>query len=193
MAPLYHTSVGNTDPKKNTDNVLLSFIHYRKKLNGSLPLVVGDFPRTYLKNILKKYKAEELYNEIITLGYIRNTDLPSIYRKATFFLYPSLRESFGIPILEAMACGCPVITSNRSCMPEIAGDASLLVNPEDTMDISMAMLSLEVSAPERNLLSNRGLEQVKKFSWKKSAQQYELLFNEIYIGKQSHKLLLKNA
>jgi glycosyltransferase involved in cell wall biosynthesis len=170
--------LGNTDPKKNTLNVIRAFVHYRRNLKGTLPLVVGDFSKDYLLEILNQNIASELIDEIITLGYINNNDLPFIYKRATGFLYPSLRESFGIPILEAMACGCPVITSNVSSMPEIAGEAAIQVSPLDTKSISDALLQIEKNIETRNQMKSKGLEQASKFSWSISAKKYASLYSQ---------------
>lgn len=173
--------LGNTDPKKNTNNVIKAYVHYRKKLNGTLPLVVGDFNIARLKESLKQNNASDLFSSIITLGYIPNNDLPTVYRNATCFLYPSLRESFGIPILEAMACGCPVITSETSSMPEIAGKAAKIINPTDITEMAFAMRTIEFSDAERTRLAALGPDQVKSFNWRKSANQYADLFDELML------------
>lgn len=174
----FYFFLGNTDPKKNTANVLKAFVHYRKNLRGTLKLVMGDFSRSYLQDLLAQANALDLQDEIVTLGYISNQDLPVIYKKATGFLYPSLRESFGIPILEAMACGCPVITSNTSSMPEIAGDAAILVSPSDVNGIGQSLWTLEKNNDVRMTMRSRGFCQVKKFHWAESARQYAALYQQ---------------
>jgi glycosyltransferase involved in cell wall biosynthesis len=130
-----------------------------------------DFNRKKLETILSKINHPELMDRIILTGYINNTDLPALYSLCEVFLYPSLRESFGIPILEAMKCGVPVITSDTSSMPEIAGDAALLVNPENTGAINSAMQQLTSNDKTKSRLIEKGYQQSDKFSWKKMAHQ----------------------
>ena len=103
-------------------------------------------------------------------GYIPNSDLPALYNGAFAFLYPSLRESFGIPMLESMACGTPIIAGNTSAMPEIAGEGALLANPLDENDIARKILLLEENDTFYRQQVDYGLERVKLFSWKKSAE-----------------------
>jgi len=109
-----------------------------------------------------------------------NTDLPAIYRQSKAFLYPSLRESFGIPMLEAMACGVPVITSNTSSMPEVAGDAALIVNPYKPEEITNAMLDLYNKEDLRLQLVEAGLKQAARFSWRAMAKDVLNIYNELY-------------
>ena len=107
---------------------------------------------------------------VVVAGYIRNQDLPYIYSNAFAFLYTSLRESFGIPLLEAMASGTAVITSNTSSMPEIAGDKAALVNPENAEDIAQMMLRLENDMELRCQIVDYGIQRAKLFSWKNTAE-----------------------
>jgi glycosyltransferase involved in cell wall biosynthesis len=103
--------------------------------------------------------------------------MPLVYQAATLFLYPSLRESFGLPILEAMGCGVPVITSNTSSMPEVSGDAALLVDPEQPDQITEAMLSLLSDDELRNELCRRGKARAAAFTWEKAARQLLSIYN----------------
>ena len=108
---------------------------------------------------------------IVLTGYVANTDLPAIYSQSELFLYPSLRESFGIPILEAMASGAPVITSNTSSMPEIAGKAGIMIDPYQPEQITTAM---KIVSSEINLkaeMIREGILQATKFSWKTMAEE----------------------
>ncbi|HTH57263.1 MAG TPA: glycosyltransferase family 1 protein [Cyclobacteriaceae bacterium] len=184
--------LGNTDPKKNTDNVIRAYAHYRNQLNGTLPLVIGDYPRKLVEKILVKNGDGYLLEDIISLGYIRQFDLAALYRKATGFLYPSVRESFGIPILEAMASHCPVITSHTSSMPEVAEDAAVLINPSQAEELANAMLKIEIDKVFRNELIAKGDERVRDFSWNKSAKQYAQLYDELFTYKMLNKLSIQN-
>ena len=113
--------LGNTDPKKNTERTLVAYANYLKQSDIKRPLLMADLDRSYLDDIIARNHIEHIREYLSLPGYISNADLPNIYQNAFAFLYTSLRESFGIPLLEAMACGTPVITSNTSSMPEIAG------------------------------------------------------------------------
>ena len=113
-------------------------------------------------------------------GYIVNSDLPYIYNGAFAFLYTSLRESFGIPLLEAMACGTPVITSNTSSMPEIAGHDAILVNPESSDEIAQMMLQLERDEDLYKKQKTLGLERAKLFSWRKTTENLLKLYQEVH-------------
>ena len=111
--------------------------------------------------------------------YVVNTDLPAIYSQADVFLYPSLRESFGIPMLEAMRCGVPVITSNTSSMPEVSGNAALIIDPFKPDEIVDAMKKIMTDQQLRNNLIEKGLEQSAKFSWRNMAHEVLELYNSI--------------
>ena len=112
-------------------------------------------------------------------GYVINTDLPAIYCQCKVFLYPSLRESFGIPMLEAMACGVPVITSNTSSMPEVAGSAAYIIDPYKPEEITSALIMLEKDQELRKKLIEAGFIQAAKFSWKAMAQSVLEIYREI--------------
>ena len=117
---------------------------------------------------------------IVIPGYIVNGDLPNIYNNAFAFLYPSLRESFGIPLLEAMACGTPVITSNTSSMPEIGGPYAILINPENPDEIAEMMLRLERDDEFYRQQEKIGIERAQLFSWKQTAERLLDLYEDVY-------------
>jgi len=173
--------LGNTDPKKNLKGVLeaLSILDNSSQLN--LPLVMPDFGEEELMSLLGTMAATGLRSKIHLTGYIPNHDLPAVYAKATLFLYPSLRESFGLPILEAMACGCPVITSNTSSMPEIAGDAALLIDPFDPKTLAEAIHLLLLDPARRQHLIDKGFTRPPMFSYLRGAERvmdiYKRTFN----------------
>jgi glycosyltransferase involved in cell wall biosynthesis len=171
--------LGNTDPKKNTKNVLRAYAHYIKK-NDIIPLVMLDFGENNLKTMLVEIDEPQLREHIHLTGYIINSDLPAIYNLCEVFLYPSMRESFGIPILEALACGTPVVTSNTSSMPEIAGEAAIIVNPHNPKEIADSIVKILNNHKYRKELSVKGMKHSKQFSWKIMAQKYLMVYKEIY-------------
>ena len=132
-----------------------------------------------LHKILSEIENPELINQIVLTGYVVNTDLPAIYAQSSVFLYPSLRESFGIPMLEAMACGVPVITSNTSSMPEVAGDAAHIVDPFKPEEITEGIIKILNDETYRKSLCTKGLERSKQFSWQNMAQDYLKLYESI--------------
>ncbi len=172
--------LGNTDPKKNTKGTLKAYSDFLKKTNSPIKLVMLDYDLTELKKLLEDIGDSKLIEKIILTGYVKNTDLPSIYSLCEIFLYPSLRESFGIPILEAMACGVPVITSNTSSMPEISGDAAYLVNPTKPEEITLAIEQILNKEEVKESLISKGLSQAGKFSWYAMAENVLALYLEIF-------------
>src|SRR5574344_1489355 len=175
----YFFFLGNTDPKKNTERTLIAYSKYLERSTHKRKLLLADLNEQNLNMMLKANDIEGIRDHIIISGYIVNSDLPSIYNSAFAFLYTSLRESFGIPLLEAMACGTPVITSNTSSMPEIAGSNGCFVNPEDSNDIASNMLKLENDTNYYDQLREFGLKRAPYFSWKHTAEDLLALYEDI--------------
>jgi glycosyltransferase involved in cell wall biosynthesis len=176
----YFFFLGNTDPKKNTERTLVAYSKYLKQSEVKRKLLMADLDPDYLNGIIEHNHIENIRENIVMPGYIVNSDLPYIYNNAFAFLYTSLRESFGIPLLEAMACGTPVITSNTSSMPEIGGKDAILVNPESSDEITAMMLRLETDQTFYNEQKQIGLERAKLFSWKKTAENLLKLYQDVY-------------
>jgi glycosyltransferase involved in cell wall biosynthesis len=178
----YILFLGNTDPKKNLLNVMkaMAILHREGKLD--FKLVMPDFGKTALSQLLKLQDLSFLLQHIHLTGYIPNVQLPNLYRLASLFLYPSLRESFGLPILEAMACGTPVITSNTSAMPEIAGKDAILVNPHQPEELAAMISKVLSSASLRQSTIAYGLKRSAQFSWKKTAMETMNVYKEV-LGK----------
>ncbi len=175
--------LGNTDPKKNTIGVLKAYSDFRKRYEEDIPLVMLDFDRQELNRMLTEIGNKKLIDHILLTGYVINTDLPAIYSQCEIFLYPSLRESFGIPMLEAMKCGVPVITSNTSSMPEVSGGAAMIINPCKPEEITDAMIKLLEDENIKSIIIKEGFEQAKKFSWKNMATDVLKLYKEVYSAK----------
>ena len=105
------------------------------------------------------------------LDFVEQKDLPALYKGSLFFIYPSLYEGFGLPVLEAMNQGVPVITSKNSSLPEVGGDSVLYCHPEDEKDMAMVMRNLLINKHLRDILSERGKERAKRFSWEKFVEK----------------------
>ena len=176
----YFFFLGNTDPKKNTERTLVAYSKYLEQSNVKRKLLMADLEPAYLNGIIERNHIENIRENIVMPGYIVNSDLPYIYHDAFAFLYTSLRESFGIPLLEAMACGTPVITSNTSSMPEIGGKDAILINPENSDEITEMMLRLEKDQDFYEQQRQIGLERAKLFSWRKTAENLLRLYQEVY-------------
>lgn len=172
--------LGNTDPKKNTPGVLKAFSDYLKKTGDDMYLVMLDYEQSALNKILSDIGDKELRSRILLTGYVINTDLPAIYNLCRIFLYPSLRESFGIPMLEAMRCGVPVITSNTSSMPEVSGNAAYIVDPYKPEEITEGIIELLSNKQLRDELIEKGTKQSQKFSWKNMAIEVLELYKTVY-------------
>lgn len=173
--------LGNTDPKKNTPGVIEAFSDFNDRYPNIYTLVMLDYEERALQKILDTLGRPELRKRIHLTGYVPNDKLPALISQCTVFLYPSLRESFGIPILEGMACGVPVITSNTSSMPEIAGeDAALIVNPLHPWEITEAMEMLVQDRQLAAMLAEKGIERAAKFSWRTMAAEVLAIYNEVY-------------
>lgn len=175
----YFLFTSSLEPRKNVLGIIKAYVSLPLEIRkeNSLVLVGG-----------KGWKDEEIWleiekqrkqgNKIITPGYVLEEELPIFYSGANIFLYPSIYEGFGIPILEAMACGAPVITSNISSMPEVAGDAALLVNPEKSEEIKEAIIEIVNNDNLRKDLIDKGFKQIKKFSWEESAKKLLEVFKK---------------
>jgi glycosyltransferase involved in cell wall biosynthesis len=173
--------LGNTDPKKNTEGTLRAFSELIKQTGSDLKLVMVDFDRSELEKIVHHIGDPGLIDRIVLTGYVTNTDLPVIYSLCRLFLYTSIRESFGIPMLEAMACGVPVITSTTSSMPEVAGNAALLTDPFKPAEITGAMKLLLADDSLREDLIRKGFERAASFSWKAMASGFLAIYLSIHL------------
>lgn len=171
--------LGNTDPKKNTPNVLKAFADFNTASDVKYKLVMLDYEETALMQVLNDIGHPEIRQDIVMTGYVPNIEMPAIINQCNVFLYPSLRESFGIPILEGMACGVPVITSNTSSMPEIAGDAAAIVDPTKPEEITEAIRKILSDESYKNALCEKGIARAKQFSWRAMAEKYLKLYKII--------------
>jgi len=192
----YFLYVGNLEPRKNLERLIEAFARMPQKDHELL--IVGD--RWYRGEAAeKKVRALGLTGRVKFLGYVPRTELPSLYSGATAFVYASLLEGFGLPVVEAMACGAPVITSNNSSLKEIANGASLLVDPQNVEELSRAMSNLADDKALRRELSAKGVKRAQAFSWENTARLTLDAYHEavsastIARAKSTHSLDLADA
>lgn len=160
--------VGASYPHKNIDRALQAFARVRSELQG-IQLVVAGGRADYTKRL--KERVEELHvRDVKFTGYVSPEDLPALYSAARLLFYPSLYEGFGLPPLEAMACGCPTIVSKTSSLPEVCGDAAYYVDPYDVESMAEALCMVSTGKDVREGLRHKGFERVKVFSWENTAR-----------------------
>ena len=173
----YILYLGTIEPRKNIERTIKAFIKYKKEVKDDLKFVIVGGKGWKYDNIMKL--IESMGTDIILTGYIDEEDKVPIYKLAQIFVFPSLYEGFGMPILEAMASGTPVITSNISSMPEVAGNAGMLVDPFNENEIFEAYKKILSDDELKKEMVQKGLEQAKKFEWKKSVEMLEKIYEEI--------------
>lgn len=173
--------LGNTDPKKNAARTLKAYSYYLKQSSVRRPLLIADLKEEYINNLLHQEDIYDIKPYLYYPGYIPNRDLATLYNAAFAFLYPSLRESFGIPMIEAMACGTPIIIGNTSAMPEIAGTGALAVDPHKPEEIANALLKLEINKTLYQQQKDYGLIRAQQFSWAKTADELVKLYRDLRI------------
>ncbi|MBK7966066.1 MAG: glycosyltransferase family 4 protein [Bacteroidetes bacterium] len=171
---------GNTDPKNNTTNTLIAFHHLLMEGKLKRKIVITDLKLSEVSKIIKKYNLVGLKDHIHLTNYVNHEYMPDLYNRAFVFLYPSIRESFGLPILESMSCGTPVITSNCSCMPEIANEAALLVDPFDPKGMAKGIEKIDNDENLRLELIKKGFNRCKDFSWSESTKKLIELYKNTF-------------
>jgi glycosyltransferase involved in cell wall biosynthesis len=170
--------VGTLEPRKNLVRLLRAFAQVRRCGYRHKLVLVGA--RGWLMEAFdRELEGLGLADAVQHLGYVAAADLPGLYNLATLFVFPSLYEGFGMPPLEAMACGTPVVTSNNSALREVCGDAAHLVDPLDEESLAEGMLQLLGSAERRAELSQRGLKRAARFSWRETARQTRAVYESI--------------
>jgi glycosyltransferase involved in cell wall biosynthesis len=168
----YLLFVGTLEPRKGLSTLLHAFARLRASHpNGDLKLVIAGGQGWGDETLRTTQKTLKLHHDVIFTGFIDELDLPHLYRGALLFVYPSLSEGFGLPILEAMACGTPVITSTTSSMPEVAGEAAILVEPGDPEALATALALLLNDEARRDELRRRGIRRARQFTWQAVARQ----------------------
>lgn len=166
----YFLFVGTLHPRKNILRLLMAFNRFKTQTNSPIKLVLAGRKMWWTKEINTFFEQMEAKNDVIFTGRISNEELIKITAAAYAITYVPIFEGFGIPLVEAMRCGVPVITSNVTAMPEVVENAGLLVNPFSEEEIANAMLKLVSDEKLRTTLAQKSLQQAAKFNWEKSAQ-----------------------
>ncbi|MGL4369684.1 MAG: glycosyltransferase family 4 protein [Spirochaetota bacterium] len=172
---------GSLSPRKNMINVLKAFLLIKDRIPHNIYFTGGDSWRD--NDLYRFIREHQLEDRVIKLGYISDDDLVAMYSLADCYLYPSLYEGFGLPILEAQACGCPVITSGISSCPEVAGESAALVDPSEPEQIAYAIERIVTDRSYRDILIEKGFINCKKYSWRTTAEGVLKLFNSLDAGK----------
>jgi glycosyltransferase involved in cell wall biosynthesis len=162
--------LGKLEPRKNVMRLLEAFAEFRRNTGSETQLLLAGHRTAVTPAIEQQIARLQLGGAVRQVGYVPSDVLTSLYGAARMFLFPSLWEGFGIPIVEAMACGTPVLTSNVTCLPEIAGDAAVMVDPRSTTSIAEGIASLDASEHLRSTLVARGFERARLFTWDNCAR-----------------------
>lgn len=171
-------SVGTIEPRKNYDKLIHAYARYLSLGGNPIPLVIAGGNGWLMNDFVHRIDDLGLKNHIKILGYVSDENLIWLYSNCYANLYPSLFEGFGLPVLEGMQFGSPVLASNSSSIPEVAGDAAILLPPESIEDWAQAMLKLAKNTAMRARLSDASMAQSKNFSWRKSAESLLNLYEE---------------
>lgn len=183
----YVLYIGGFSPRKNVKGLINAFYEIQDQIPKEYALVlVGKEARDY-DDTAMLVDALRLKDRVIFTGFAAVPELPHLYNAADLCVYPSFYEGFGLPPLEAMACGTPVITSNTSSIPEIAGDAALLINPHDMYDLAEKMKQVLNSTTRQKQMQTAGLAQASKFTWEKCARETLAAYEKLYARELSGK------
>lgn len=177
----YILYVGSERPRKNMDRLLQAFAILKKEFTELRLVKVGEPGRTdqYRSQTLRRLDSLEITNDVIFIEYVPDLILAYYYSSAALLVYPSLYEGFGLPPLEAMACGCPVVASNTSSLPEVMGEAGIMVDPYDINGLAKAMRDVLSNRQLREDMISKGQEQAKKFSWETATEQTQQVYEKL--------------
>jgi len=174
----YLLFVGKLEARKNIVRILDAFARFRREAGEPVQLVLAGKRTPLSEGLDEAIRSLGLQQDVVEIGYVPDEDLPLLYAGAHAFVFTTLWEGFGIPVIEAMSCGTPVITSNLSSLPEVAGDAALLVDPYKPEDIAEAMLKLWKSPALVADLRERGFVNARRFSWDQTARETLAVYRE---------------
>jgi glycosyltransferase involved in cell wall biosynthesis len=175
----YILFVGNIEPKKNLERLVLGFSWLKKNTGIPHKLVIAGKKGWKYEKLFETINKLQLSEELLFTGYVPEKDLPGIYKMASIFVFSSLDEGFGIPPLESMACGTPVLASNQGALPEVTGGNCLQVNPYDIEDIANGIYKLLTNDDLRNKSIEKGKEWVKNFTWERTAKETLKVYEDV--------------
>jgi len=179
---LHHSFIfyaGSISPRKGCSYLLQAFAILKNQKHILHKLVFTSGWSWGSKDVFDLIETLNLKEDVIILGEVPAQDMPLLYNLADLFVYPSLYEGFGLPVLEAMACGCPVVCSNMTSLPEVAGDAALMVDPRDISSLADAMYTVLTDAQARGDLIEKGLARAASFTWEKTARKTLEVFERV--------------
>ena len=172
--------VGVIKERKNLLNIVKGFREFKRNdKNGCKLVVAGKGEGEYYEKIARFIKSEKIESDVVFIGFVDDNELAFIYKKALALVFPSLLEGFGFPVLEAMNCGLPVITSKYGSLAEVAGNAGILVDPQNTGEISATMEKIYSNNLLRHEMSKDGIVRAEEFSWQRSAERFISLFKTL--------------
>jgi glycosyltransferase involved in cell wall biosynthesis len=172
-------TVGSFEPRKNIGTLVRAYMNLPERVKNHYSLVIAG-GKGWMNSDIELLIESQDTARIRRIGYVDEQDLPSLYSAAAVFVYPSYYEGFGLPILEAMSCGAPVITSNTSSMPEIGGGAALYFDPTDVQQLNTLLLEVTGDENLRNDLSRKGIKRAGEFSWDKTARATLKMYEDLY-------------
>jgi glycosyltransferase involved in cell wall biosynthesis len=175
-------AVGTIEPRKNYAGLLTAFAQARRRPEGPRRLVIAGRKGWLYEGVFETARQLNLGDAVTFLDFVADADLAALYHAADVLAMPSLSEGFGIPVLEAMACGTPVVCSDGGALPEVAGDAALLVPPEDVDALAAALVRAVSDDALRQLLRARGYAQARRFSWDEAAREHVRVYHEAAKG-----------
>ena len=176
----YLLHVGTLEPRKNLLTLLKAFEDLKETGNyPTLQLVLVGKKGWNMDEFYKQLENSAVKKDVIFPGYIERADLPILYNECQLFVYPSHYEGFGIPIVEAMACGAPVLSSNASCLPEVGGEAAHYFSPNDVKELSSKMQQILTDESLRNEMKAKSLKQATQFSWERTARETLAVFEAV--------------
>jgi alpha-1,3-rhamnosyl/mannosyltransferase len=182
QAGQYVLSVGTLEPRKNLTTAIKAYARLPEAIRQEIPFVIAGMKGWHTDGLDREVAALIDKGQIRRLGYVPDAALPGLYSGARVFVYPSLYEGFGLPPLEAMACGAPVIVSNRSSLPEVVGDAGLQVDALDVDGLAEAMSRVVEDDALRISLGQRGMDRAKYFSWRRCADETLEVYRKVVAG-----------
>lgn len=177
-------ALGSADPRKNISTLIRAYAHVPEHMRIHYELAIVWTHPLLAESILAEARVRGVEGQLRFLRQVSNDDLVNLYNAAALFVFPSRYEGFGLPILEAMACGAPVVAANNSSIPEVAGEAALLVDAESPLSIARAIERLLNDASLRDELRARGMQRAASFSWQRCARETIAVYQKCSIGRE---------